>query len=197
MNPTEVIYPFFEANQVLTNAHLNELFEYLDEQTRLTRSNLIGIGIVCGLEVTFEAPGTVHLSKGCGVTSEGYLIVEPADLTLAHVRSYKLPDEYGYPPFVEPGSKPPEQFDLWELFADDDEPGAQPLATSGLVLEDKAVLLFLELRKDGLRNCSPNNCDDRGAQITAAVRRLLIDVADLDKVIAATSGSNATYLGAD
>ena len=39
--------------------------------------NLIGIGIVCGLEVTFEAPGTVHLSKGCGVTSQGYLIVEP------------------------------------------------------------------------------------------------------------------------
>ena len=30
MNPTEVTYPVFEANQVLTNAHLNDLFEYLD-----------------------------------------------------------------------------------------------------------------------------------------------------------------------
>ena len=80
MDQTELTYPVFEANQVLTNAHLNDLFEYLDEQTRLTRSNLIGIGIACGLEVTFEAPGTVHLSKGCGVTSQGYLIVEPADL---------------------------------------------------------------------------------------------------------------------
>ena len=58
-------------------------------------------------------------------------------------------------------------------------------------------MLFLELRKDGLRNCSPNNCDDRGAEVTATVRRLLIDVADLDKVIAATSGAAATYLGAD
>jgi hypothetical protein len=197
MNPTEVIYPVFEANQVLTNAHLNDLFEYLDEQTRLTRSNLIGIGIACGLEVTFEAPGTVHLSKGCGVTSQGYLIVEPTDLDLAFVRSYTLPIEYGYPPFVEPGTNPAEQFDLWELFLDDDEPGAQPLATSGLVLEDKAVLLFLELRKDGLRNCSPNNCDDRGAEVTATVRRLLIDVTDLDKVIEATSAAAATYLGAD
>ena len=106
MNPTEVTYPVFEANQVLTNAHLNDLFEYLDEQTRLTRSNLIGIGIACGLEVTFEAPGTVHLSKGCGVTSQGYLIVEPDDLDLAFVRSYKLPIDYGYPPFVEPGTNP-------------------------------------------------------------------------------------------
>lgn len=197
MNPTEVTYPVFEANQVLTNAHLNDLFEYLDEQTRLTRSNLIGIGIACGLEVTFEAPGTVHLSKGCGVTSQGYLIVEPTDLDLAFVRSYKLAIEYGYPPFVEPGTNPAEQFDLWELFPDDDEPGAQPLATSGLVLEDKAVLLFLELRKDGLRNCSPNNCDDRGDEVTATVRRLLIDVTDLDRVIAGTNGAAVIEFGAD
>src|SRR4029450_9643723 len=103
MNPTEVIYPVFEANQVLTNEHLNDLFEYLDEQTRLTRSNLIGIGIACGLEVAFEEPGTVHLSSGCGVTSQGYLIVEPKDLDLAFVRSYTLP-EGGYPPFVKPGT---------------------------------------------------------------------------------------------
>jgi hypothetical protein len=197
MNPTETTYPVFEANQVLSDAPLNHLFEYLDEQARLTRSNLIGIGIACGLVVTFEAPGTVRLSKGCGVTSQGYLIVEPTDLDLAFVRPYKLPIEYGYPPFVEPGTNPPAQFDLWELFPDDDEPGAQPLATSGLVLEDKAVLLFLELRKDGLRNCSPNNCDDRGAEVSATVRRLLIDVTDLDAVIAATSGAAVIDLGAD
>ena len=135
--------------------------------------------------------------RGCGVTSQGYLVVEPTDLALAHVRSYKLPTEYGYQPFVEPGTTPAKQYDLWELFPDDDEPGAIPLATSGLVLEDKAVLLFLELSKERARNCSPNNCDDRGATVTATTRRLLVDVADLDKVIAATSGSAETYLGAD
>jgi len=197
MGAKELTYPVFEANQVLSSSHLNELFEYLDEQTRLTRANLIGIGIACGLEVRFEAPGTVHLSKGCGVTSQGYLIVEPTDLALAHVRSYKLPIEPGYPPFTEPGTSPAEQFDLWELFPDDDEPGAQPLDTSGLVLEDKAVVLFLELSNDRLRNCSPNNCDDRGTEVTSTVRRLLVDVADLDKVIAATSALAPTYLGAD
>src|SRR5690349_10023266 len=197
MDTTELTYPVFEVNQVLSSSHLNELFEYLDEQTRLTRANLIGIGIACGLEVRFEAPGTVHLSKGCGVTSQGYLIVEPTDLALAHVRSYKFPIEPGYPPFTEPGTDPAEQFDLWELFPDDDEPGAQPLDTSGLVLEDKAVVLFLELSKDRLRNCSPNNCDDRGTEVTSTVRRLLVDVADLDKVIAATSAFAPTYLGAD
>ena len=62
------------------------------------------------------------------------------------------------------------------------------------------MVLFLELREDGLRTCSPNSCDDRGAQVTATIRRLLIDVADLDRVIAAhergssrpTSGRTST-----
>ena len=193
MDTTELTYPVFEANQVLSNAHLNDMFEYLDEQTRLTRANLIGIGIACGLDVQFQAPGTVHLTTGCGVTSEGYLIVEPDDVELVAVRPYTLPIDYGYQPFVGADG---EQYDLWELFPDD-EPGSQPLATSGLFLDDKAVVLFLELRKDGLRNCSPNNCDDRGAQVTATVRRLLIDVADLDKVIAAAGELNATHLGSD
>ena len=44
-------YIIFEPDQVLTNDHLNELFDYLDVQERLTRNKLIGIGIVCGLEI--------------------------------------------------------------------------------------------------------------------------------------------------
>ena len=41
-------YPVFESGQVLTSRHLNDLVEYLDEQDRLTRNKLVGIGIVCG-----------------------------------------------------------------------------------------------------------------------------------------------------
>ena len=191
-------FPVFEANQVLTNAHLNDLFEYLDEQTRLTRSNLIGIGIVCGLEVTFEAPGTVHLSKGCGVTSQGYLIVEP-DGSRSRLRALvQAADRVrlsavrraGHEPAraVRPVGAVPRRRRARRPAARDERPRAR----------GQGGVLFLELRKDGLRNCSPNNCDDRGAEVTATVRRLLIDVADLDKVIAARpAGPPSTDLGAD
>ncbi len=54
MKPSQDTYPIFEVNQVLTNSHLNEVFGYLDEQERLTRANLIGIGIVCGLEIKLD-----------------------------------------------------------------------------------------------------------------------------------------------
>lgn len=197
METTELSYPVFEANQVLSYAHLNDMFEYLDEQSRLTRADLIGIGIVCGLDVRFDPPGTVHLSRGCGVTSQGYLIVEPDDLALTHVRSYRLPIEVGYQPFMMPGAEPPQQFDLWELFPDDDEPGAMALGTSGIPLADKAVVLFLELRHDRTRVCSPNDCDDRGGAMTTTVRRLLVNVADLDRLNALDPANAPGAFGGD
>lgn len=189
MDITEAAYPVFAANQVLTDTPLNELFDYLDEQNRLTRANLIGIGIVCGLDVAFDGTDRIHLTKGCGITSEGYLILEPADVDLVAARPYTLPKDYGYPPFA--GASP-----LWELLDDEDENGAVPLTDPLLRLDQKAVVLFLELRRDGLRTCAPNDCDDRGAQVTATLRRLLIDVADLDKIVSAADPAHA-YLGAD
>lgn len=199
MKLTQDVYPVFEANQVLSDLHLNEIFNYLDEQDRLTRANLIGIGIVCGLEVSLHPPGTteptIRLTKGCGVTSEGYLIVEPDDVDLVRYREYVLPQEPDYPPFKDQASAG-KQFDLWELFPAG-EPDATPLGTPGGFLSDKAVLLFLELKKEGLRNCSPNNCDDKGAKITATVRRLLIKVEDLGKVIAAANQVEGSLTLAD
>jgi hypothetical protein len=187
-------YPVYEANQVLTSGHLNDGFDYADEQTRLTRSNLIGIGIVCGL--TFEldvAAAAINLTKGCGVTSQGYLIIEPQDVSLVASRAYTLPPDIDYPPFKTGGGA---QVPLWELFPAG-EPNTVPLDEDESFLADKAVLLFLELRKQGLRNCSPNNCDDKGLEVTATVRRLLIATADLDQIIAAANELGSALTAAD
>jgi hypothetical protein len=187
MEPTQDNYPVFEPNQVLSYSHLNQLFDYLDEQERLTRANLIGIGIVCGLEIRFDpgaTPATIHLGRGCGVTSQGYLIVEPDDVALLSYRPYTLPPDVDYPPFKEGGA----QFQLWELFPAG-EPETTPLGTPAGFLDDKAVLLFLELKKNDLRNCCANNCDDQGALIAVTVRRLLIARTDLDKIIAGAGES--------
>ena len=182
MQPLKDNYPVFEANQVLTNAHLNQVFGYLDEQQRLTRANLIGIGIVCGLEIRLDgAQGAIFLSRGCGVTSEGYLIMEPDDLALVAYRTYELPADIDYPAFKNGATS--QQYPLWELFPAG-EPNTTPLAEPAGFLDDKAVLLFLELKKAALRNCSPNNCNDKGSDVTVKVRRLLIGKTDLDSIIA-------------
>ncbi len=175
MKPTIDTYPVFDANQVLTNDHLNTVVNYLDEQERLTRANLIGIGIPCGLALTVRsASGSVAFTRGCAVTSLGYLIVEPDDVTLTRRRTYKLPAGDAYAPFM----KGDAQIPLWELFADG-EPDTTPLAGPAGFLDDKAVLLFLEQDDENLADCSPNNCDDKGSEVTVTVRRLLVSVADL------------------
>src|SRR5262249_22931763 len=118
-------FPVFEANQVLTSGHLNEVFDYLDQQSRQTRSQLIGIGIVCGLEVKLDtgAGTAILLSRGCGVTSEGYLIVEPDDVSLlAYRANYQLPTDIAYATFQDPATKA--QYPLWELF-----PAGEPNTT--------------------------------------------------------------------
>ncbi|HBG06525.1 MAG: hypothetical protein A2075_00170 [Geobacteraceae bacterium GWC2_58_44] len=186
MEPTQDNYPVFEANQVLSYSHLNQLFNYLDEQERLTRANLIGIGVVCGLEIRVdpnESPETIHLSRGCGVTSQGYLIVEPDDVALVAYRPYTLPTETDYPQFKDASAV---QYPLWELFPAG-EPDTTPLGTPAGFPADKAVLLFLELKKEGLRNCCANNCDDQGSAVTVTLRRLLITRTDLDQIIEAAS----------
>ena len=58
-------YPVFESGQVLTSKHLNDLVEFLEQPDRLTRNKLIGIGIVCGLEVGYE-PAQSRVVIGAG-----------------------------------------------------------------------------------------------------------------------------------
>lgn len=193
MQPKQTHYPVFEANQVLTNTHLNQIFDYLDGQERLTRANLIGIGIVCGLDIALDnpaAPGKIHLSKGCGITSAGYLLVEADDVECVAYREYLLPDAVAYPTFIDNAAQAP--YPMWELFPAG-EPDTTPLTAPAGFLNDKAVVLFLELKQAGLRNCSPNNCDDKGSGVTVQVRRLLLRKPDLDAIIAASA--NGTELG--
>jgi hypothetical protein len=184
MNPTQDNnnYPVFEANQVLTHVRLNEVFDYLDEQERLTRANLIGIGVVCGLEVTYEN-SVITISKGCGITSEGYLIVQPENITLTHYKNYFPPEDIKdtkYSFFVKKDNEEKEiDLQLQELIENNKNDGTA-LPLSNLDEKEKVLFLFLELKKDKLHSCTPNNCDDKGSKITVTVRPLLIVKTDLD-----------------
>ena len=186
-------YPFFEANQVLTNENLNQLFNYLEEQTRLTRTNLIGIGIVCGFTYRVENDGSaIYIRKGVGVSSEGYLISDCENSArLDYRKPYTVPDDINYPVFFDNSGAVPQQYPLWELDSDqNDNPDAVPLSLNFLtgtgmpagMDDEKVLILFLECLAIDNKNCSPNSCDDKGKVIETTVRRLLIRRSDLDAI---------------
>jgi len=172
-------YPEFVADQVLTADHLNELFDYLDEQDRLTRRCLIGIGIVCGLEVTYTG-ADIRISRGAGVTSKGYFI-EHAASSYTHFRPYTLPLNPESPPPAESiiNPFPYNTFTMYELIPAP-EAGDTAISASAGFLANYAVVLFLEIKATNLKNCTTNDCDDKGREITITVKPLLILKTDLN-----------------
>lgn len=196
-NPFE--YIVYEPDQVLTNEHLNETFNYLDQQNRWTRNKLIGIGIVCGLDIVLN-PGVIEVTKGCGITSQGYLISQdtanytyyipyspvglPDDLPFTH--SNMLPF---YAPFCDKKK-------VWLLITDDQYKAlestqqltAVTISSATNFLLDYVVVLFLEAKETSLKNCNMQDCNNTGATMDFAIKPLLVAINDLPAVLAGSTG---------
>lgn len=90
-------YRKFNDNQALTEGQLNEFIDYFEDQDRLSRTRLSGVGVVCGFQAKyielevgptltdgtsnnirrpdFELPfDTIEITQGAGVTTDGDLI---------------------------------------------------------------------------------------------------------------------------
>ncbi|MEO6548949.1 MAG: PKD domain-containing protein [Ferruginibacter sp.] len=197
-------YPRFVADQVLTSDNLNDLFGYLDEQNRLTRTNLVGIGIVCGLQVktgTDTNGQFITITKGCGVTSAGYLVAVP-ELTYHHYNKFDAAKNTYYDKFVDISgdatATPPipphtQRFDLWELKQLGETADAlnpfHNLNDPVNFLNSLVVLLFVELLEENNKNCNPDSCDDKGAKVSVNFRPLLVTKANAAGLIFSVSGN--------
>ncbi len=180
-------YPKFEENQVLTAKQLNDLADHLLQADRRALDRLAGIGVVCGLEPSNPtvSRNSVALSKGCGVTSKGFLVAMDEDATFTRYRPYT--DPAGYVPFKSNGG----QIDLYELLpavvADED---SSIKALSKDFIKDKAVLAYMEQKEVDLKTCTAEDCDERGKHVHLCVKILLIGFSDLKKIILAAHQLN-------
>lgn len=183
-------YPDFQPDQILTAGNLDDLFNYLDEGERLTRTNLIGIGIVCGLEV-FTDPGGkfVTVSKGVGITSQGYLVAIPAT-KYEFCTEYDATKDIVYDRFTDSATKK-QRFDLYEL-ARAGSPQAKK-ALSKEFLGDKVALVFVELLATGNKNCDPDSCDDKGVTVNVDFKILLIEEKNVKALEAGKTDNGHTY----
>ena len=187
-------YHAFRKDQLLTHTQLNELIDYFEDQDRLTRTCLIGVGLVCGLVVDYDAKEpAVSVGKGCGVTTDGDLLV----MNPTTFRDYKLYDNRKkgtndpiYDPFF-PATDGGKQINLWELVIPDSQ-GALPLdskplgtfnADTGKVLDDMTVLLYLEYYLQDPDKCTAIDCDNQGPRQVSQIKVLLLSKVDMEKVI--------------
>lgn len=172
-------YSVFEKDQVLTHDQLNSVADYLDDQSRLTRTALLGVGIACGLRVARQGDN-ITLSKGVGVTSDGDLLRITGDLVYDRFRPYDA-TKPAYAPFYAGGTIPGEMLPVYELVeaGESGDSRSEALgnfsASTAARLEDMVALLYMESYVTDLDLCSGTDCDNLGQECLNSVRLLLMD----------------------
>ncbi len=179
-------YPVFEPDQVLTDTQLNGLAQYLDDQGRLTRVELLGVGIAGGLRVKWVAPARVTVSRGAGVTTDGDLLVVATDRTFDWYKPYDASAPQ-YLPFYVNG----QMITAYELLDDPSDVRSKPLSAlagaSGMV-----VVMLMESYQADKDLCSGTDCDNRGKDAINTARMLLLSAQDAARLLAAEQAALQT-----
>ena len=163
-------YAVFEADQVLTHGQLNGVRDWLDEQGRLTRVNLLGVGIVAGLRV-LRGEANVTVTRGLGVTTDGDLLMQSVDTVYDQFRPYGL-EAPEYAPFRRADAT---MFEMVELVAKgESDVLAQPLSSLRADLAAQVVVMLMESVEHDPDLCSGTDCDNLGRDAAHRVRLLLM-----------------------
>lgn len=178
------LYTVFDADQVLTHDQLNGLAAYLDDQQRLTRVTLLGVGIVCGLQVSIQ-DGGVRLTKGVGVTTDGDLLYALADALYPSYRRYGA-DAPDYEPFmVSPGGP---RIAAWELVltsTGDPPPDVFSIdqfdTREGRTFADMVAVLLAESYVKPQDLCTGTDCDNLGGTSRHAMKLIVIDASSVSR----------------
>ncbi|HWR88976.1 MAG TPA: hypothetical protein VN260_01835 [Dissulfurispiraceae bacterium] len=177
-------YTVFERDQVLTADQLNDLSVYLDSQDRLTRLCLSGAGIVCGLDVRL-LQGSLTVSKGCAVTTDGDLLVLPADRTFTKFRAFEDKEAH-YTGFISADKQIP----LYELLEDSAQ--AKPLSAFNSINE-YVCILYLESYDFDPDICTGGACDNKGKVKKENLRVLLAEADKSGRLLGDMVNPRALY----
>jgi len=167
-------YPVFEPDQVLTHEQLNDVTSYLDVQQRLTRVELLGVGVIGGLSVAL-AGNKISISRGTGITTDGDLLMLGADTVYDRFRPYDQ-NAPKYAPFYD-GIIMRTTYRLVRD-AEDDELAVPLTQLPAPGLANMAVTLLLESYEKDQDLCSGTDCDNLGRSAVATLRVLLLSRTD-------------------
>lgn len=169
-------FSVFEKDQVLTHDQLNSVAAYGDDQSRLTRTKLLGVGIACGLRLISQN-GSLTVTKGVGITTDGDLLYLAGDTVFD---KFKLYDDSNpkYDLFFSGDTMNTIYQALVEGTAETDTE-AKALSDfnseTGAALDNMVALLFMEGYIKDQDVCSGTDCDNLGQDFVSTVRLLLID----------------------
>lgn len=200
-------YRKFNENQALTDGQLNEFIDYFEDQDRLSRTRLSGVGVVCGFKSeSLDLDATLVITQGAGVTTDGDLITlrqkldKTSDVAIDFdAKSYKYYrnyiDEVEYKHFRIGGN----QVSLLEVITQDEYDkltnveGFKLLKEIGSAIYDKVVILYLESYSNEETPCQDADCDNTGAEQVSNLKVLLADSQSVSDLISGGDGKDSIY----
>lgn len=201
-------YRRFTKNQVLTEGNLNEVVDFFDDQDRLSRIYLSGVGIVCGFSVAFDAvQKTISITQGTGVTTDGDLFkLYQTDLlgnkkidfdskTYTHCKIYDN-KKADYKPFFYDGAK--KQLPLFELLTEEQQKKEKDpnfaltefTKNTEFEFKDAVILLYLESYEKESDLCVSLSCDNQGLEIVGNFKVLIVSKAVASQIMSHDSMIN-------
>lgn len=178
-------YRKFSKGQYVEHTQFNEFLDFFEDQDRLSRVMLQGVGIVCGFEpkiIKNNRLTALQLSQGIAITTDGDLLtlnnksttknvendsymseLKNINLTSKQYTHYKVYDnsKVKYPVFYK---DPENQIELWELATETEaKKDFEPLQNF-INFEDKYLLLYLESYEKEVKPCIGVDCDNHGVQ---------------------------------
>lgn len=163
------IYEEFRPDQVLTHNNLNKLVDYFEDQDRLTRTHLSGVGIGCGLKILSYSNSKIKISKGFGITTDGDLVKSSESEFLYYTA---LSDNGKYPLFE--GKKVFELHTTESAASLTDEiPLADLKAQEGIFPVDCMLIAYVESFTEDEGLCGGFGCDDTGNKVYANLKFLI------------------------
>ena len=178
-------YTIFEDDQVLNKFQLNEVVDYFEDQTRMTRTLLLGVGLVCGLSFRRNANnGHIIIGSGHGITTDGDLLKISSETTFTKFKEFDDSNSK-YPPFWSGDN----QIKLWKIYTGSEEPPVENLldlkdfAAEAVPVNQLAAILYLEFFPKDADICTTIDCDNLGSRQIARQHVLFIRKVDLDEII--------------
>ncbi|SDM18963.1 hypothetical protein [Chryseobacterium taihuense] len=199
-------YRKFSKGQYIEHTQFNEFLDFFEDQDRLSRVMLQGVGIVCGLKpkpvYKDRVLKSIQLSQGIALTTDGDLLtlnktnkvsdeLYVSDLKTISIdqKEYTHFKKYDnvkaeYPTFYDAGK----QIELWELATDSEKKSDfQPIEKLS-DLENKYLLLYLENYEKIVKPCRGVDCDNHGVQQIRNIKVLVTNgdgiryIRDKDKI---------------
>lgn len=194
-------YRKFSKGQYIEHKQFNEFLDFFEDQDRLSRVMLQGVGIVCGLKpkLTYLSGqlSSIQISQGVALTTDGDLLTlnitgevskdsYVSDLKKINIESknythYKVYDNFKvkYPAFNVGNS----QIELWELATNQEATSDFQPVNNLSNLDDKYLLLYLEDYEKEIKPCRGVDCDNHGIQQVRNLKVLVTTTEGIQNIL--------------